>query len=169
MRAFLRYWLTLRGDQLVPDRGDFDPIEVSPILRYFWICRKEPETGRFRFRLAGEEIRHLIGKPVAGAYVEDLFPIIAHQLHEALETVVSVPALHHAHGPLYRGDSRWIHAERLALPARQKDNVTTVLAATIFSWPENKKRSGAQLAGDVEPTIIPVSELTLSDVAPEAP
>ena len=56
LRAFLRYWLELRGDRLVPDRRDFDPAEVAPILRYFWICAKEPKTGRFRFRLAGEEL-----------------------------------------------------------------------------------------------------------------
>lgn len=165
LRSFLRYWLVLRGDRLVPDRRDFDPAEVAPLLGYFWICCKEPKSGRFRFRLAGDEIRNLVGRRVAGAYIEDVFPAVADELIEGLETILKEPALYHSHGPFYRGDNRWIEAERLALPVSFEGAVTSVLGATIFSWPAGGKPIAAQLvAGKISPTIIPVAEISIADL-----
>jgi hypothetical protein len=161
----LKYWLLLRGTELVPARADFDPISVAPILKYIWICSKEEGNGRFRFRLAGEEIRSLIGKRLAGAYVDELFPSKADQLNEQLEAVVGLPALHYVNGPLYRGEGYPIHSERLALPLRERDTIRTVLGVTVFSWPKEGARTGAKLETHIAPTIIPVSELSTSAVS----
>ena len=159
LRALLQHWLDLRGDRLVPERREFDPGQVAPLLSYIWICAREPATGRFRFRLAGDEIRTLLGKPVAGAYVDELFPDDAGDLEAALGTVLSVPAIHHVNGPLYRDGARRIQAERLALPVSEQGSLQTVLGATIFSWPRRHNAIGAELNGELQPTIVPVSHL----------
>jgi len=160
LRALLSHWLEARGDQAVPERRHIDPTRVAPLLAYMWICGKVPGTDRFRFRLAGDEIRTLIGKPVAGAYIDELFPNAADDLVAALETVLRTPAIHYVNGPLYRDGARRIQAERLALPVSEQGALSTVLGATIFSWPHKRGAVGAEIRVGVEPTIIPVSQLS---------
>jgi hypothetical protein len=165
LQQFLRYWLSLRRGRLVPERRDFDPAEVSPILGYFWICRREPRSRRFRFRLAGEEIRGLVGKSIAGEYVDDVFPGTTTQIKQALEEVLMLPALHYLRGPLYRDGARSVLAERLALPMSDGGIVSAVYGATLFSWPRQGRVSAPQIDADLPPTIIiPVCELPPSDL-----
>ena len=159
LRHFLRYWLRLRGDRLVPERGEFDAAEVAPVLSYFWVCQKEPETGRFRFRLAGEEIRWFLGKPVPGTYLDQLLPNITNNLEQQLEAVVSGPMLLHGFGALYRDDGYAVHGERLILPLRERGQVSVVMAATLFSLRDPNP------VADTTTTFVPVSQLSLSDLA----
>jgi len=59
---FYAYWESLalrRGG--VPWRDDFNPAEIVRLLPYVFIVEKQPETGRFFFRLSGTGIRDIMG------------------------------------------------------------------------------------------------------------
>ena len=159
LRCLFDAWMSLRGDRLIPHRSALDCAAISALLPYVWICRLEPETGRFRFRLAGEEIRWLVGKPVAGATVEDLLPDIAAPFNKALRAVLTRPALCYFRGLIPHVDLFSIETESLALPLSDGDRATTVLAATVFAWPSTRAVRGAALAGQKVPTLIPVADL----------
>ncbi|MEQ9145429.1 MAG: PAS domain-containing protein [Parvibaculaceae bacterium] len=159
LRALLRYWLDLRGRRATPDRGDFDPANTPSLLGCFWIIKREAETGRYRFALAGEEIRNLLGRRVAGEYVDDLFVYRARQFNDALETVTNTPAVHHLNGRMYRSSTHWIQAERLALPMSDGETVDTVFGATVYEWPAFSLGTAAKFSGDAVPTVVPVDML----------
>jgi len=159
LRCLFDNWMSLRGGRLIPDRSTLDCAAISTLLPYVWICRLEIATGRFAFRLAGDEIRWLLRKPVAGAYVEDLLPNIAGPMNEALTAVLNRPAICHFRGLLPHADLFSIGTETLALPLADGDRATTVLAATIFAWPSTRAISQAAFAAQPRPTVIPVADL----------
>ena len=159
LRGLLDNWLSLRGGRPIPDRSALDCAAISTLLPYVWICRLEAETGRFAFRLAGDEIRWLLRKPVAGAYVEDLLPNIADAVNDALSAALNQPALCYFRGLLPHADLFSIETESLALPLSDGTRATTILAATVFDWPPTRATSHAAIAAQPGPTLIPVSAL----------
>jgi len=159
LRCLLDNWLSLRGGRPIPDRSALDCAAISTLLPYVWICRQEPETGRFAFRLAGDEIRWLLGKPVAGAYVEDLLPNIAGAFNAALNAALSQPAICYFRGLLPHVDLFSIETESLALPLSDGDRATTILAATIFGWPATRATHQAAFAQQPGPRLVSVAAL----------
>ena len=159
LRCLLENWMSLRGGQLIPDRSALDCAGISTLLPYVWISRLEPVTGRFAFRLAGDEIRWLLGKPVAGAYVEDLLPNIAGAINIALNAALNQPALCYFRGLLPHADLFSIETETLALPLSDGDRATTILAATVFNWPSTRATHQAAFAQQQGPRLISVSAL----------
>lgn len=158
LQALLDYWIGLRTDEEVPERSAFDCTSIAALLPFVWLCRVEQDSGRFQFRLAGEEIRSLFGRPVAGSYVDDLLPNIAGQFQSALATILNLPAVCYFYGALCQDYLVSMEAESLALPLCDGDRPGTILGATVFSWP-----CGPALDGTgplrTRSEIIPVSEL----------
>lgn len=159
LRCLFDTWMSLRGGRPIPDRSALDCAAISSLLPYVWISRRETATGRFAFRLAGDEIRWLLGKPVAGAYVEDLLPNIAEAVNDALNAALDRPAICTFHGLLPHVDLFSIDAETLALPLSDGDRATTILAATVFTWPTTRATKHAAFLAKPEPMMIPVSAL----------
>ena len=155
----LDYWLDLRRSSSVPDRAAFDPSPVADLLPYFWIVKREPDSGRYRFRLAGEELRTLLGRPMRGHYMDDVFGPNCGPLSKAMDETLAGPTVHHMAGPMYRNGRVMIHAERLALPMSDAGMVDTVFGATVFDWPQRGMRAGFQFTATWGPTVIPVSAL----------
>ncbi|WP_395020374.1 PAS domain-containing protein [Dongia sp.] len=152
-------WMSLRGGRAIPDRSALDCAAISSLLPYVWICRLAAETGRFPFRLAGDEIRWLLGRPVSGAHADDLLPNIAGSINATLTAVLHQPAVCYFRGLLPHADLFSVEAETLALPLADGDHATTVLAATIFAWPSTRASSQAAFAAQPGPMLIPVSAL----------
>lgn len=159
LHALLRYWLSLKGNDEVPDRRDFDPARVPALLSRFWIIRREAETGRYKFLLAGEQIRALFGRRVADIYVDDLFGEHESVMHIALGEVIDTPAIHYAVGPLYRAGMYPLHTERLALPMAENGVVNTVYGVTLYQRPTAAPSTSAEFIGGAEPVVLPIRDL----------
>src|SRR5688572_18587213 len=134
LQRLLDYWIKLRSDEDIPERSAFDCTSIPTLLPFVWLCRVEADSGRFQFRLAGEEIRSLFGRPVAGSYVDDLLPSIAGQLQTALAAILNLPAACYFYGTLCHDYLTSIGAESLALPLCDGSRPSTILGATVFSW-----------------------------------
>ncbi|HIC82398.1 MAG TPA: PAS domain-containing protein [Kiloniellaceae bacterium] len=72
-REFYDYWRRLalkRGG--VPLRDDLDPAEIASLLPFLFIAEKEPDSGRFHFRLSGTGITEIMGLEHTNRYLDEL-------------------------------------------------------------------------------------------------
>lgn len=159
LHAFLTYWLELRAGRPTPNRQDFDPARVPTLLSGFWIIKREAASGRYRFRLAGDEIRSLLGRRVVGEYVDDLFVEHGQQFNDTLDQVTSMPGIHHMIGSAYQSGRHGVHTERLALPMADDGVIDTVFGATVCQWPTAVPAGVARFAGTAMQTVVPISTL----------
>lgn len=159
LRGLLRYWISLRTDGSVPERQDFDPARVPALLSRFWIIQRAPDTGRYKFLLAGEQIRSLFNRRVADSFVDDLFKDHETEMNLALNEVIDTPAIHYAVGPLYRAGMYPLHTERLALPMAENGVVTSVYGATLYRRPTAAPTTDAEFIDGAKPIVLPIRDL----------
>jgi len=68
------YWFDKRGARAMPALGDVDPVEIPWALGRIWLCDYVSESGRFRYRLAGEFINAFWGRNIAGKHLDEIVP-----------------------------------------------------------------------------------------------
>lgn len=159
LAALLSYWLTLRDGRLTPERQDFDPTMVPSLLSNFWILKREPDTGRYRFQLAGEVISALLRQRVQNRYIDELFPDFGQQFNTILETVTSTPAIFHLLGSAYRNGEHDVQTERLVMPMADRGVVDTVFGATVCDETRLASSGEIRYTGTATQTCIPVAGL----------
>lgn len=135
LKALYRYWCELgQAAGGMPPVRSFDPLQLARLLPNIWILEVEPDTHRFRMRLAGENINTIYGRSIGGRYFADLFAA------SDLETIVtrytralSEPAVFHATGAVYAAAGRVSQGERLGLPMLGRDGETSaMLGGTVY-------------------------------------
>lgn len=89
---FLDYWLSLRDGRLLPDRAEFDPIEVKHLLPFIVIHELiDPET--IRLRLVGTAVVNQYGQESTGRnYLDFVEPERRAKASEAIFLVREHPA-----------------------------------------------------------------------------
>lgn len=135
LRQLYDYWRGLFEGQAPPMRRQIDPLDILPVLPHAWIYLKEPESGRYRCDVAGEQIVAVINRPVVGEYLDDLVgesgkPFLRGQY----DKVLSLPAIGHVYGHVYPAETRrYGVGERVILPLRDADGQCRfVLGATLY-------------------------------------
>jgi hypothetical protein len=74
VRQVYEWWLAKRGQRRLPDRADFDPAELKPLLPYILMADFTLDPFRVRYRLAGTTVVELSGCKFAGRYLDELLP-----------------------------------------------------------------------------------------------
>ena len=132
LRRLLTYWLDKRCDRLMPSITDIDPIDIPWALSRIWICDYLPDSGRFRYRLAGEQINTYWGYSISGKYLDEIMP--AERLEPVttkLRDVVDGPVIVHVIGQAYLDEEIFTKHERIILPLSDEGHtVSSVLGAT---------------------------------------
>jgi hypothetical protein len=112
------YWRGLRGDDAVPARAAVDPTGFVPVASRTFIAGRD-SRGEFAFRLAGEMIIDLHGRPLHGQALTQLWrPLHRRRLAGLLENTLV------AGEPLVIGAEAWtrepfhVRLEVLFLPLR---------------------------------------------------
>ncbi len=160
IRGLLRYWMEIRGGRGAPERRDFDPTRVAPVLKFFWILESRPSDGAWHFTLAGEETLRLMGRELIGKSIEDVYPKLAAEYNGLLAAVIETPAVLHMAGDLYRSDQGHLFVERLAVPMRDGDRVDRVYGVSIQRWPTATRRGPIQFQGsNVKTLVVPSRDL----------
>lgn len=162
LHALLRYWLSLQVKGRVPERKDFDPVRIPSLLSHFWVIQREVATGRYKFLLAGEQIRALFNRRVADVYIDDLFKDHDTAMNIALSEVMDTPAIHYAVGPLYRAGMYPLHTERLALPMAEDGVVTCVYGSTLYRRPTAAPSTDIEFIDSATQVVLPVRDLPCS-------
>jgi hypothetical protein len=136
LRRLVAYWLDKRGSRAATRRTDIDPIEISSVLPVIWLYDYVSENGRFRCRLAGEDIRAMYKTNIVGQYLDEF--VLARgwaTIEEHYRAVIGQPAIGHAIGQVYSsGLDRMGHGERVVLPLSGKDGreITMLIGATVY-------------------------------------
>ena len=69
-RQFRDHWIALCGDRRLPERGDFDPINVTSILPHILLVDVLAGPDGFRYRLIGTFVTEMAGRNATGKTVD---------------------------------------------------------------------------------------------------
>jgi hypothetical protein len=136
LRDLIAYWLDKRQDRLVPVRQDIDPIDIPWALAQIWMCDILPEDGRFRYRLAGEQINAYWGYNIGGKYLDEIVPEQRLTLEsDKYLSVMDGPSVVHDIGRVFLTEEMFATGERIILPlSRDGQKADTLLGATCRDW-----------------------------------
>jgi hypothetical protein len=136
LRDLIAYWLDKRCDRLLPARHDIDPIDIPWALAQIWMCDVQPEDGRYRYRLAGEQINAYWGYNIGGKYLDEIVPEQRLTLESGRYLSVSDgPSIVHDIGWVFLTEELCATGERIILPlSRDGQKVDTLLGATCRDW-----------------------------------
>ncbi len=136
LRHLVDWWLAARGERRMPALGDVNPVEIPKALTRIWLCDVLPESGRIRYRLAGDEINDFWGFNLAGRYLDDIVPSerLA-SVTEKCRLAIELPAVVHIAGCLSLTDEIARNGERVILPLSDDGRrVNALLGATKRNW-----------------------------------
>ncbi len=162
LQVLLAHYLELSQDGRLPSRQDIDATRLGPVLSMVWVNEYVPETGTFRYRLAGEEVNAIFGASVAGRLLSDFVvgdrfePVNSNFLRIIGQQVAMV-----ASGPIYRCTDRIALGERLALPL-SSDGVTAdgIIGATACARLTELDKASMR---EQKTVFVPIAELLRGD------
>jgi hypothetical protein len=137
LHLLLDHWLDRRGAERIPRRSAIDPSAIVSVLPNIWLCEFNPADGRFRMRLAGEEINKLYGRNISSCYFheianEEFLPLMTRRYRRIIEE----PAILHCSGLIYFSNSSPVVGERLGLPLSMEDGrITQIIGASFYDFP----------------------------------
>lgn len=142
LHMLLGHWLDLRGADLAPRRSAIDPAAIAPLLSGVWMCDYEPAQGRFRMRLAGEDINLLYGRNVSNCDFENVIaPGMLADVVRRYRRIIEEPSIMHCRGHIYMASGRAVVGERLVLPLSDDQGALVhAIGASLFrlnSWAED--------------------------------
>lgn len=135
LRTFFDYWRAL-GEAAggLPALSDFDPLRLPSLLPNIWVVEVEPESCRFRMRLAGESINSVYRRNIARKFFADVFePSDLPGIVERYRRALTEPAIFFATGYVYAAAGQYCTGQRLGLPMLGGDGGTRILiGATLY-------------------------------------
>ncbi len=136
LRHVISYWFDTCGGRPMPARRDISPIEIPSVLAQIWLCDYLPESGRVRYRLAGEEINDFWGFNLSGKYLDEIISnerlaSVTNRARIALE----LPAIVYDGACLFLTEEITRNGERIILPLSDDGRtVNALLGATYRDW-----------------------------------
>jgi len=73
-RFVFELWRARRRGRPLPARGDFDPLDLKPVLARLMLIEVQDDPPDFRYRLAGTHSRDLTGQEWTGRSIRELVP-----------------------------------------------------------------------------------------------
>lgn len=145
------HWLDLVSSQgHVPHRHAISPEAMATALSHVWLCDFDASNGRFRYRLAGEQVTSNLGAGVRGRYLDETSdPAIYPRVRAYFLKCVDLPAVLHITGRIYAEHSRVAFGERLMLPYAVGDGaIAGILGVTFRKWIDQSLDSDADLSAN---------------------
>lgn len=132
------YWHSLRGDRLVPLRGDLDPGRIDGALPHAFILERVG-PGAARMRVAGQALSRRLGADARGVPLSAFFSAAARpRVREALDRMFDDPAI--VELPLLCGRGAFrqpLKGRLLILPLLGPEGICTrALGALAIEGPE---------------------------------
>jgi len=143
LRLLYAHWDEARAGRQMPSRRALDPVRIPSVLSIIFLCDYERDTGRLRYRLAGEEIRGAYDEEITGRCQDEVFAGAERDRHLArVRRIMENPTIIHATGEVYGFAGRRGTGERLGLPL-STDGTTAdgVVGATVYCWTDRVRSS----------------------------
>ena len=158
LRSLYDYWRALAWEAGgLPSVLAFDPLHLPKVLPNIWLLEVEPETHRFRMRLAGESINTIYRRNIGGQYFSDVFePSDLESIVARYRRCLSQPAIFRATGSVYAAAGNFCSGERLGLPMLGRSGLTdTLLGGTVYGMRPENRDAEVLITGDM-PEFFPV-------------
>ncbi|KZD12666.1 PAS domain-containing protein [Oceanibaculum pacificum] len=170
LQRFADYWRDKRRDLPIPRRADIDPVDFPWLLPNVWLVHYEAACDRFRYRLAGEQIKEVHPGIVAGQYMDEfmspaVFEAVNQHYRQIMGQTTASPLIMHMRGFIYQRHNIGLTAvgERLILPLLDGDDRPTIIfGATIYSYDH---KVAATLDSDQTVTLTPIDYPPLQPVS----
>lgn len=115
-RAFLDYWLSVRQEQIMPDRENFDPTAIKPVLPHV-VIHELINPKMIRLRLAGTAVVQDYGHEITGMnYLDFVQPDRRPKASEAIFLVRNHPAGMSVSLHSYSDEGNHMVRQSIALP-----------------------------------------------------
>lgn len=136
LRQLLAYWYDKRGRRTLPALSDIDPADIPTVLGQIWLCDRLADSGRFRYRLAGEKINAFWGHSIAGKHLDEIVPPARlASATKKLRMACELPAIIHESVCLSLTDEIARNGERMILPLSDDGvSVNILLGAAHGNW-----------------------------------
>ena len=130
------WWFDKRGERLMPALCDVNPIEISSVLKQVWLCDYLPQRGRFRYRLAGEEINDFWGCNLSGKYLNEIVPAERRaSVTNKIRMAIDLPAIVYDRACLSLTEEITRNGQLIILPLSDDGRtVNALLGATYRDW-----------------------------------
>jgi len=170
LQRFASYWLSKRGDRLMPDRRDIDPTEIPWALSRMFIADYEREHDVYRYRLAGNDIEAVFRKylghaSMRGATLQDILPPEnAAMVAERWRPLDQRGDIIYMRGLVYLAAESAAVGARILMPLGADENglPTGLVGFTQYRWLEPGERDSIP---GVDVISIPLAELAGHDTA----
>ena len=134
-----RYWQACRPSlDVLPGRRDIGPMGLMDVLRYVWMCDVARNPLRFRYRLIGTTVAHVMGCDRTGGWLDEVHenfaasPAFADFARAAEEGACS----YYSGRPMFHLAKDYIWMERLMMPmATDGHTVDMLLGVTLYRAP----------------------------------
>jgi hypothetical protein len=136
LRLLISYWFDICSGRPMPARRDINPIEIPSVLAQIWLCDYLPESGRFRYRLAGEEINDFWGCNLSGKHLDEIVPAERRaSVTNRSRMAIDLPAIIHDRACLSLTEEITRNGERIIMPLSDDGRtVNALLGATDRKW-----------------------------------
>ena len=128
------HWHAARGDRLLPAWRDIDACAFAPHLPIVWSWRYDFIRDTFIGRLAGEDIKAMLGVSIRGKTIEECFaPDVVAVVRRRYQAVIDGPSLMFSYGKVFARTGSTGSGERIVLPLAD-DGVRSdgLLGATVY-------------------------------------
>ena len=159
LRELATAWLEARGEAAMPQRRAFDPLSVPALMPRLWLCAHDPGTGRFTYRLAGEQINSVYGGSIRGRDLAEVIPASGLDIVERrFRAAIEGPAFVHVIGRIYLQSDRLLVGERLILPlADEAGGARFLLGATMVEGDWHWDTAAPDVARQPHATVTPIA------------
>lgn len=133
LQSLYDHWFKVRQGALIPNRRDVDPIAIWTVLPFVWMCDYIAESGRFRYRLAGEEMNIFHHRNLVGTYLDETLSDTRHgKIMPKYRRAIEAPAILYIRGAIHATTHPYLRGERLLLPLADADErASIILGATV--------------------------------------
>jgi hypothetical protein len=128
------HWHAARGDRLMPAWRDIDACAFAQHLPIVWSWRYDFSRETFVGRLAGEEIKAMLGVAIRGKTIEECFaPGAVAVVRQRCQAVMDGPSLMVSHGKIFARAGHTGSGARIVLPlADEGVRSDGLLGATVY-------------------------------------
>lgn len=134
LQALHDLWNRKRDSRPMPSRDDFDPLELKDDLGWIVLVDVEHEPVRFRYRLIGTNITHLVGRDATGAYLDELYPPSAERVAtSSFREILQSKTPNRILGTMHHAEKGFLEFEAVDLPlSADGETVNMIMVRSAF-------------------------------------
>lgn len=115
--SLLRHWRDACQGRVMPAWADIDPTEMPSALPNIWAWSYDRRSGEFLGRIAGEAIRSIFRRPIAGVSMRDYFQAWNYdRIVQRYKRAVATPAIGFERGIVFQLEEHYAIGARIILP-----------------------------------------------------